>query len=77
MIFMSGSHYWCRTEQLLAQGASPERLGTNGHELLFSQAMDTSQNPHLSGVSNNLVSSGYNLKITLKTDINWLCINLN
>lgn len=55
---MSVSLYWCRTEQLLAtQGASPERLGTNGHELgLFSQAMDTSQNVHLSGVSNNLVS---------------------
>ncbi|XP_026726688.1 protein abrupt-like isoform X6 [Trichoplusia ni] len=48
----------CRTEQLLAQGASPERLGTNGHELLFSQAMDTSQNPHLSGVSNNLSGDG-------------------
>ncbi|XP_026726683.1 protein abrupt-like isoform X2 [Trichoplusia ni] len=47
-----------RTEQLLAQGASPERLGTNGHELLFSQAMDTSQNPHLSGVSNNLSGDG-------------------
>ena len=53
---MSVSIYWCRTEQLLSvQGASPERLSTNGHELLFSQAMDTSQNPHLSGVSNNLV----------------------
>ncbi|CAH0700291.1 unnamed protein product [Spodoptera exigua] len=49
-----------RTEQLLsAQGASPERLGTNGHELaLFGQAMDTSQNPHLSGVSNNLSGDG-------------------
>ncbi|XP_075992783.1 protein abrupt-like isoform X2 [Anticarsia gemmatalis] len=47
-----------RTEQLLAQGASPERMGTNGHELLFSQAMDTSQNPHLSGVSNNLSGDG-------------------
>ncbi|KAJ0182158.1 hypothetical protein K1T71_002880 [Dendrolimus kikuchii] len=45
-----------RTEQLLAaQGASPDTMGTNGHELaLFSQAMDTSQNPHMSGVSNNL-----------------------
>nr|XP_049708326.1 protein abrupt isoform X6 [Helicoverpa armigera] len=49
----------CRTEQLLSvQGASPERLGTNGHELLFSQAMDTSQNQHLSGVSNNLSGDG-------------------
>ncbi|XP_050557886.1 protein abrupt-like isoform X2 [Spodoptera frugiperda] len=49
-----------RTEQLLSvQGASPERLGTNGHELaLFGQAMDTSQNPHLSGVSNNLSGDG-------------------
>ncbi|CAH0602817.1 unnamed protein product [Chrysodeixis includens] len=48
-----------RTEQLLAQGASPERLGTNGHELtLFSQAMDTSQNAHLSGVTNNLSGDG-------------------
>nr|XP_026489314.1 protein abrupt-like [Vanessa tameamea] len=50
----------CRTEQLLAaQGASPERLGTNGHELaLFSQALETVQNPHLSGVSNNLSGDG-------------------
>lgn len=58
VVFMIVSYYWCRTEQLLSvQGASPERLGTNGHELaLFGQAMDTSQNPHLSGVSNNLVS---------------------
>ncbi|XP_064076286.1 protein abrupt-like isoform X1 [Vanessa tameamea] len=49
-----------RTEQLLAaQGASPERLGTNGHELaLFSQALETVQNPHLSGVSNNLSGDG-------------------
>lgn len=48
----------CRTEQLLAQGASPERLGTNGHELaLFGQAMDVSQTPHLS-VSNNLSGDG-------------------
>lgn len=46
-----------RTEQLLAaQTGSPERLGTNGHELaLFSQALDNVQNPHLSAVSNNLV----------------------
>ncbi|CAB3230327.1 unnamed protein product [Arctia plantaginis] len=48
-----------RTEQLLGQGASPERLGTNGHELsFFSQPLDTSQNPHLSGVSNNLSGDG-------------------
>ncbi|XP_030024807.2 protein abrupt isoform X1 [Manduca sexta] len=49
----------CRTEQLLAaQGASPETLGTNGHELaLFSQALDNAQNPHLSG-SNNLSGDG-------------------
>ncbi|XP_030024815.2 protein abrupt isoform X2 [Manduca sexta] len=48
-----------RTEQLLAaQGASPETLGTNGHELaLFSQALDNAQNPHLSG-SNNLSGDG-------------------
>ncbi|XP_022820500.1 protein abrupt-like isoform X5 [Spodoptera litura] len=50
----------CRTEQLLSvQGASPERLGTNGHELaMFGQPMDTSQNPHLSGISNNLSGDG-------------------
>lgn len=52
---------WCfyRTEQLLAaQGSSPERLGTNGHELaLFGQALDNTQSAHLSGVSNNLVST--------------------
>ncbi|XP_046961466.1 protein abrupt-like isoform X2 [Vanessa cardui] len=49
-----------RTEQLLAaQGASPERLGTNGHELaLLSQALETVQHPHLSGVSNNLSGDG-------------------
>lgn len=49
-----------RTEQLLSvQGASPERLGTNGHELaMFGQPMDTSQNPHLSGISNNLSGDG-------------------
>ncbi|XP_045762707.1 protein abrupt isoform X6 [Maniola jurtina] len=49
-----------RTEQLLAvQGASPERLGTNGHELaLFSQALETAQNPHLTGVSNHLSGDG-------------------
>ncbi|XP_052746896.1 protein abrupt isoform X6 [Bicyclus anynana] len=49
-----------RTEQLLAvQGASPERLGTNGHELaMFSQALETAQNPHLSGVSNHLSGDG-------------------
>ncbi|CAH0726239.1 unnamed protein product, partial [Brenthis ino] len=49
-----------RTEQLLAaQGASPERMGTNGHELaLFSQALENVQNPHLSGVSNNLSGEG-------------------
>ncbi|CAH1644641.1 unnamed protein product [Spodoptera littoralis] len=48
------------TEQLLSvQGASPERLGTNGHELaMFGQPMDTSQNPHLSGISNNLSGDG-------------------
>lgn len=41
------------------QGASPERLGTNGHELsLFGQTLDNSQIQHLSGgVSNNLVSN--------------------
>ncbi|XP_069356109.1 protein abrupt-like isoform X2 [Maniola hyperantus] len=50
----------CRTEQLLAvQGASPERLGTNGHEMaLFSQALETVQNPHLTGVSNHLSGDG-------------------
>ncbi|XP_069356118.1 protein abrupt-like isoform X5 [Maniola hyperantus] len=49
-----------RTEQLLAvQGASPERLGTNGHEMaLFSQALETVQNPHLTGVSNHLSGDG-------------------
>ncbi|CAH2104139.1 unnamed protein product [Euphydryas editha] len=49
-----------RTEQLLAaQGSSPERLGTNGHELaLFSQALENVQNPQLSGVSNNLSGDG-------------------
>lgn len=56
-LLISYLHNWCRTEQLLAaQGASPERMGTNGHELaLFSQALENAQNPHLSGVSNNLV----------------------
>ncbi|XP_050670383.1 protein abrupt-like isoform X3 [Leptidea sinapis] len=50
----------CRTEQLLAaQGASPERMATNGHELaLFSQALENVQNPHLSNVSNNLSGDG-------------------
>ncbi|XP_041969446.1 protein abrupt isoform X10 [Aricia agestis] len=45
-----------RTEQLLAvQGTSPERLGTNGHELaLLSHALEKAQNPNLSGVSNNM-----------------------
>ncbi|XP_050670382.1 protein abrupt-like isoform X2 [Leptidea sinapis] len=49
-----------RTEQLLAaQGASPERMATNGHELaLFSQALENVQNPHLSNVSNNLSGDG-------------------
>lgn len=52
----SFSTYWCRTEQLLAaQGASPETMGSNGHELaLFGHALDA-QHPHLSGASNNLV----------------------
>lgn len=55
-VLMKIFNNWCRTEQLLVQGGSPERIGTNGHELaLFSQALDTSQNPHLSGISNNLV----------------------
>lgn len=46
----------CRTEQLLAQG-SPERLAANGHELaLFGHALDNAHHPHLSNVSNNLVS---------------------
>ncbi|KAL0895182.1 hypothetical protein ABMA27_013630 [Loxostege sticticalis] len=49
-----------RTEQLLAAtGSSPERLGTNGHELaLFGQALDNVQSAHLSGVSNNLSGDG-------------------
>ncbi|XP_048484140.1 protein abrupt isoform X4 [Plutella xylostella] len=48
-----------RTEQILAaQGGSPERLGTNGHELaMLSQALDNAQNAHLS-VSNNLSGDG-------------------
>ncbi|XP_026314417.1 protein abrupt isoform X2 [Hyposmocoma kahamanoa] len=47
----------CRTEQLLvAQGASPERLAANGHELMFGQSLDAS-NPHLS-TSNNLSGDG-------------------
>ncbi|CAH2067629.1 unnamed protein product, partial [Iphiclides podalirius] len=48
------------TEQLLAaQGASPDGLPTNGHELaLFGHALDAAQNPHLSAVSNNLSGSG-------------------
>nr|XP_037877840.1 protein abrupt isoform X4 [Bombyx mori] len=49
----------CRTEQLLAaQGASPETMGSNGHELaLFGHALDA-QHPHLSGASNNLSGDG-------------------
>ncbi|XP_060810714.1 protein abrupt [Amyelois transitella] len=49
-----------RTEQLMAvQGGSPERLGANGHELgLFGQVLDSAQNPHLSGTSNNLSGDG-------------------
>ncbi|XP_028043758.1 protein abrupt isoform X2 [Bombyx mandarina] len=48
-----------RTEQLLAaQGASPETMGSNGHELaLFGHALDA-QHPHLSGASNNLSGDG-------------------
>ncbi|XP_049869414.1 protein abrupt-like isoform X3 [Pectinophora gossypiella] len=44
-----------RTEQLLGvQGASPERLGTNGHELgMFAHQMDSTTTAHLSGASNN------------------------
>ncbi|XP_048484128.1 protein abrupt isoform X2 [Plutella xylostella] len=51
--------YSYRTEQILAaQGGSPERLGTNGHELaMLSQALDNAQNAHLS-VSNNLSGDG-------------------
>ncbi|CAG9784149.1 unnamed protein product [Diatraea saccharalis] len=50
-----------RTEQILAQhtSGSPERLGTNGHELsLFSQALDGTQGVHMTGVSNNLSGDG-------------------
>ncbi|CAK1544286.1 unnamed protein product [Leptosia nina] len=48
-----------RTEQLLAAQGSPERLGTNGHEMaLFSHALENAQNPHLSNVSNNLSGDG-------------------
>ncbi|XP_028169870.1 protein abrupt-like isoform X3 [Ostrinia furnacalis] len=48
-----------RTEQLLAATGSPERLGTNGHELaLFGQTLDNVQTAHLSGVSNNLSGDG-------------------
>ncbi|KAJ2953964.1 hypothetical protein O0L34_g1607 [Tuta absoluta] len=49
-----------RTDQLMGQGASPERLerlGTNGHELsMFAQQMDT-HNAHLN-TSNNLSGEG-------------------
>ncbi|XP_028169873.1 protein abrupt-like isoform X6 [Ostrinia furnacalis] len=51
--------YFYRTEQLLAATGSPERLGTNGHELaLFGQTLDNVQTAHLSGVSNNLSGDG-------------------
>ncbi|XP_052758566.1 protein abrupt [Galleria mellonella] len=49
-----------RTEQLLAvQGGSPERLGTNGHELpFFNQVLDNAQSQHISATSNNLSGDG-------------------
>ncbi|XP_038209925.1 protein abrupt-like isoform X1 [Zerene cesonia] len=48
-----------RTEQLLAAQGSPERMGTNGHDLaLFSHALENVQNPHLSNVSNNMSGDG-------------------
>ncbi|GBP51409.1 Protein abrupt [Eumeta japonica] len=50
-----------RTEQLLAaQGGSPERLGSNGHELaLLTQALDNAQSQHhLPSLSNNLSGEG-------------------
>ncbi|XP_049869420.1 protein abrupt-like isoform X4 [Pectinophora gossypiella] len=49
-----------RTEQLLGvQGASPERLGTNGHELgMFAHQMDSTTTAHLSGASNNVSGDG-------------------
>ncbi|CAG4943480.1 unnamed protein product [Colias eurytheme] len=48
-----------RTEQLLASQGSPERMGTNGHDLaLFSHALENVQNPHLSNVSNNMSGDG-------------------
>ncbi|KAL4704652.1 hypothetical protein ACJJTC_013436 [Scirpophaga incertulas] len=54
------SRIFNRTEQLLAaSGGSPERLGTNGHELsLFSQALDGGQGAHMAGLTNNLSGEG-------------------
>ncbi|KAI5636036.1 BTB/POZ domain-containing protein [Phthorimaea operculella] len=53
-----------RTDQLMAQGASPERLerlerlGTNGHELsMFAHQIDNAQNAHLNS-SNNMSGEG-------------------